>query len=139
MLRMQVRCGKPSLSPNQSRDLGIRLHLSLVEVPYHELGIMASGNDLEESVGTACTLGRGWRNEEKIKIAYLRDGERWRTCLQEWGSVMCPGKHGEQLGGRGTPDASSAFSILDPHMAVCTHTAPAPTELYLQPDLAATD
>lgn len=55
--------------------------------------------------------------------------------------MMCPGKQGEQLGGRGTPDASPAFSILDPHMTVCTHThtAQAPTDLYLQPDLAATD
>lgn len=36
---------------------------------------------------------------------------------------MCPGKQGEQLG-RDTPDVSPAFSILDPHMTVCTHTEP---------------
>lgn len=53
---------------------------------------------------------------------------------------MRPGNHGEQLGRRrGTPDASPAFSILDPHMTVCTHTAQEPTDLYLQPDLAATE
>lgn len=54
--------------------------------------------------------------------------------------MMCPGKQGEQLGGRGTPDASPAFSILDPHMAVCTHTHTQPrrpqtsiSSLILQP------
>lgn len=52
---------------------------------------------------------------------------------------MCPGNHGEKLGRRGTPDASPTLSILDPHMTVCTHTAQEPTDLYLQPDLAATE
>lgn len=35
---------------------------------------------------------------------------------------MYPGKHEEHLGGRGTPGASPALSILDPHMTVCAHT-----------------
>lgn len=52
---------------------------------------------------------------------------------------MCPGNHGEHPGRRGTPDASPAFSIRDPHMTVCTHAAQEPTDLYLQPDLAATE
>jgi hypothetical protein len=74
-------------------------------------------------------------------FAYLR--ERWGACLQEWGSVMHPRNHGEQLGRWGTPGASPAFSILDPHMTVCTHihthTAQEPTDLYLLPDLAPTE
>lgn len=52
---------------------------------------------------------------------------------------MRSGNRGEQLDRRGTLDASPAFSILDPHMTVCTHTAQEPTDLYLQPDLAATE
>lgn len=52
---------------------------------------------------------------------------------------MRPGNHGEQLGRRGTLDASPACSILDPNMTVCTHTAQEPTDHYLQPDLAATE
>lgn len=77
-----------------------------------------------------------WENdgERRGKFAYLR--ETWGTCLQKWGSVMHSRIQGEQLGRRGTPDASPAFSILDPHMTVSTHTAQEPTDLYLQPDLA---
>lgn len=52
--------------------------------------------------------------------------------------MMCPGKHADRIKERGTP--GPAFSILfrDPHMTTCAHTAKAPTELYLPPNLTAT-